>query len=102
MCDSKAESIAVSVYHVDDEVLSRLSSKDVFIILDPMLARVSVPREEGSSQLQEEESKEDANVEASQSFQCIRISDPTSFIVNGRSLSSSTAPAQLQITNLPL
>ena len=42
MLDVESSCLAVSVYHLDNTVSSKLSDKDFFSVLDPMLVEIQV------------------------------------------------------------
>ena len=42
MIDEDYTCIAVSIYHLDNEVYSKMSDKDVFFVLDPLLKSICI------------------------------------------------------------
>ena len=42
MIDEDYTCIAVSIYHLDNEVYSKMSDKDVFFVLDPLLKNICI------------------------------------------------------------
>lgn len=85
MLDVESSCLAVSVYHLDNTVSSKLSDKDFFSVLDPMLVEIQVETTALTVQ-----------------YPTLQVADPRLFLVNGKMLSGSYAPAQVQLNNFDL
>lgn len=85
MIDDKYTCIAVSIYHLDNQVYSKMSDKDVFFVLDPYLKPIDVVYNG-----------------IAVSYQCVQVAEPHLFLVNGKAMADSYAHAQVKLANFDL
>ncbi|OQR87861.1 hypothetical protein THRCLA_10427, partial [Thraustotheca clavata] len=80
MMDSAETSVAVSVYHLDNEV--KITEEDTIYVLDPYLKVVSLNHNSNSIR-----------------YNCIHVAEPHLFLINGKIVAKSYAHAEIQLDN---
>ena len=92
MIDEEYSCIAVSIYHLDSEVSSKLNDKDVFYLLDPFLKVIDLALPEGKGNPAVYQIR----------YNCLQVAEPHLFLVNGKVMLESYAHAQVKLDNFDL